>query len=59
MKKQQASGMFANSGLQNAMRAEFGQETDIQSVKQQNAQAEMKKQQASGRFAKQQRPTNL
>lgn len=54
-KKQQSSGLFANSGLQkklSSMSAEFGMETDVNQVKQQNQQAEAKKQQASGQFGK-------
>ena len=34
------------------MNAEFGMETDVNQVKQQNQQAEAKKQQASGSFIK-------
>ena len=53
-KKQQASGLFANSALQkqsSSLNAEFGMETNVNKVKQQNQQAEAKKQQASGLFA--------
>ena len=41
-----------NKNFKQKMNAEFGMETDINQVRQQNQQAEAKKQQASGRFSK-------
>lgn len=40
------------------MNAEFGMETDVSQVKQQNQQAEAKKQQTSGLFAKNRNQNN-
>lgn len=42
-----------NFKQQNKQLEEFGEETNVLEVQQQNAKAEFKKQQASGQFAKQ------
>lgn len=41
-----------NNNYKQKMNAEFGMETDVNQVRQQNQQAEAKKQQASGSFGK-------
>lgn len=42
---------YNNQSMNQKMNAEFGSDTDVNQVKQQIQQAEMKKQQASGIFA--------
>ncbi|MFL0582448.1 gamma-type small acid-soluble spore protein, partial [Solibacillus silvestris] len=43
--------MSKNKNINNKNNAEFGMETDVNQVMQQNQKAEAKKQQASGAFA--------
>ena len=47
-----------NFKQQNKQLEEFGAETNVLEVQQQNAKAEQKKQQASGQFAKQNQNNN-
>ncbi len=47
----EVKSMKKNSSQRQNKKPEFASETDIQQVKEQNRQAEMKKQQASGKYA--------